>query len=132
MTLQVVPTAATQTQLKELFLKNYEEIGTVYAACKKSGIKHRSTPYYWCSKDSEFQKKFTDVQSTIEDKLAQSLIETGQGIKAMTQPQVTSAIFMLKALNPRKYQEKFQNGFGALSGIKEIEIKTVEVRVRSD
>ena len=132
MTLQVVPTAATQSQLKELFLKNYEEIGTVFAACKKSGIKTRSTPYYWCTKDAEFQKKFTDIQSTIEDKLAQSLIDAGQGIKAMTQPQVTSAIFMLKALNPRKYQDRFQSGIGALSNIKEIEIKTIEVRMRGD
>jgi hypothetical protein len=126
----VMPTA--QAQLKELFLEHYEKIGTIYQACLKIGVKSRQTPYHWCKSDPVFKERFEEVQKILEDRLSQALIDTVDGKKAMLQPQVTAAIFLLKSLNPRKYQDKLQGGISLMDKIKEIEIKTVEVRVRGD
>ena len=124
----VIDQTAIQATMKALFLKNFETEESVWEACKKTGIKSRTTIYNWKLKDKKFADDFEEVANKVEDHLSSSLILCGQGKKSMTQPQVTSAIFMLKALNPKKYQEKFQHNIGGLQD-QPVEIKTIEVRL---
>ncbi len=100
----------TTKEHKCLFLKKYEYFGAVWPACKAAGIKSRSTPYSWKKTDSIFAAAFDEIQERVEDDLASEMILIAKGKKDRTGVQLEAMKFQLKALNPKKYCEKYQVG----------------------
>lgn len=93
--------ADIRTQQKAKFLHKLGKLGTVLSAAKAAGI-GRSTAYEWRDEDEQFRK---DWAASVEDNtelLEQTLFQ--RAIDGDT----TAAIFMLKAMKPQKYRERYE------------------------
>lgn len=100
---------------KDKFLLEYATAGSLVKACKniKVGIQ---TVYDWFNADADFKQAYENLKEVANllaaDDLKQVLIDVakakGGEYRKHTRAQITSAIFMLKALDPRTYVEKLQ------------------------
>jgi len=115
-------------RLKELFVEYYKRLGSLGEACEKAGIKSRRTVRYWIETDSEFADLYQDLKANRADQIKTKLYLASQGELALTAPQVTAGIFLLKAFDPQQFAEKYQMELGGKGGKSiPVAISTVEV-----
>ena len=93
---------------KRLFLEYYKGFGSVGEACKKAGIKSRKTIYNWIGEDPAFAEEYEELKANRTDELISTLYRAGLGEVRLLPSQVTSAIFLLKAFDPKQFAEKYQ------------------------
>lgn len=93
---------------KVLFAKHYQLVGSLGEAAALAGIKSRKTVYLWIEKDATFAELYQELKANRADQIKSKLYLSATGQLALTQPQVTSAIFLLKAFDPKQFAEKYQ------------------------
>ena len=100
---------------KKLFIDYYRQLGSVGQAAKLSKVS-RSTVYLWMDSDPEFKAMYEEeLKPNRTDEILSSLYQVALGEKNYTQAQVTAAIFLLKAFDPKVFAEK-QQASGGFSG----------------
>ncbi len=88
-------------ELKRRFLEAYERYGTVTSACRIVELS-RDSPYRWRQQDPEFNEAFENSRNVVADDLEQEALRRAHDGSDLL------LIFMLKALRPDKYRERFQ------------------------
>lgn len=108
----------TTGQLKKSFLKAYQRIGRVDLAAKEIGIS-RALVYDWKSRDDKFSEKFSKskdyIAGMLEDEAyrracegtAKPVYQQGEKVGEIQEYSDTLCIFLLKALKPEKYRERY-------------------------
>ena len=90
-----------QAARKKRFIEGLSEFGTVKHGAESAEI-CTWTAYDWRGKDAEFAEAW---QGALKD--AQNELEKSMYQRAMNDADTTAAIFMLKAMDPSKYRERF-------------------------
>ena len=99
--------------LKEPFLEAFRELGFIHAAADRINVTTR-TIYRWRESDENFRNKFHEAQQRNVERLERIAMA-----RAMKKSDILM-IFLLKALNPEKYKERYQH---------ELDSKTIEILV---
>lgn len=97
-------------EAKRLFIAYYKQFGSLGDAAKLAGIKSRKTVYRWIENDPNFAETYEELKANRTDQIKSRLYQAAMGELALTSPQVTSAIFLLKAFDPKQFAEKYQFG----------------------
>ena len=93
---------------KTLFIDYYRQYGAVGQAAKLAGISRRLV-YLWMDSDPEFKSIYEDeLKPNRTDEIVSTLYQAAMGHLPLTVSQVTSAIFLLKAFDPKTFAEKYQ------------------------
>lgn len=86
---------------QEMFLQAYANTGTVYHACRMSGVS-RCTMYYWRNNDKDFAYAMQVAIDCNTEQLEQACFQ-----KAMKGDSLLM-MFLLKARKPEVYREKYE------------------------
>ena len=116
-------------QRQKLFVDYYRQWGSIGEACRHAGIKRRRTVEGWLECDHHFADIFDELKANRVDQIATRLYRAACGELGLTGPQVTSAIFLLKVLDPAQFAEKHHHELtGKDGGPVSIEYVMVEPR----
>ena len=111
------PNPERTAQLKENFLKYYDELWTVGRAAKEAKVSRR-TVYEWRDKDEQFLKDYEDVQASIIEQIEaeayrracqgvdEPIYYLGQKVDVVKKYSDRLLTVMLGALAPDKYRER--------------------------
>jgi len=88
----------------------YGKFGSLGIAAKHAGIKSRKTIYNWIDSEPAFAELYQELKANRTDEIKTKLYQAAMGELDLTGPQVTSAIFLLKAFDPKQFAEKHQFG----------------------
>lgn len=117
-------------EAKRLFIVYYKNFGSVGEAATKAGIKSRKTVYRWVETDPKFAEIYSELKDNREDQIKSQLYRAAMGELSLTSPQVTSAIFLLKAFNPKQFAEKYQ--LGGIPGGEPVDVRVTEIEKVKD
>ncbi len=92
----------TTSLRKKLFLRVYEEMGTIYHSATCCWLTPR-TIYKWLEEDEDFQKDLEISHKIYVDKLEKAAFD-----RAIFSRSDTMLIFLLKGNKPSRYGDKFQ------------------------
>jgi hypothetical protein len=108
---------------KKLFIEYYRQLGAVGVAAKSVKVSRR-TIYNWMEADAEFRAIYEEeLKPDRIDELVHVLYMAALGVKPLTMPQVMSAFFLLKALDPKTFAEKYQ--IGGATGLEPIKVEFI-------
>jgi hypothetical protein len=96
---------SNKMHLKDPFLTEYRKHGTIGLACEKVGLERR-TIQRWRHEDKEFAEKFIACDLGITEVLERSAL--ARALDRNSRDSATLTIFLLKARNPEKYKERYQ------------------------
>lgn len=89
--------------LKKQFLKFYEQCGLLDNAAVSCGV-NTATVLTWRTEDEDFRKKYDEVKDNFV-----TLLEDAMMKRALSGKSDLALMFMLKAMNPEKYDDKARN-----------------------
>lgn len=121
-------------------LEAYADEGTVTHACQRASV-GRTTHYAWLENDPDYARLFGEARESVADSLEQEAIRRarkgwlepvfyqGRACGAVKKFSDTLLIFMLKALRPEKYRERYEHSG---PGGAPIQIQPVTARLLAD
>jgi hypothetical protein len=96
----VKTTEQTEQAQKQRYLKAVEQIGTLTAGCRAARVSPH-TVYQWREFDVEFSVLEQEAKNRCADELEATVIRRAKRRSDLL------AMFMLKAMRPEKYRERF-------------------------
>jgi hypothetical protein len=113
---------------KTEFLELFHELQNVPAVTEKMGV-DKNLPYIWMAKDSKFKEDYQAAKLPRQEEIEDFLYELGTGQRhsgkdeGITVANVTAAIFLSKAMDPKRFGERVYKEEN-----KTVKITTIEVK----